>query len=109
MDIEVLKSFGNEWEKDGHHRIYFSDLAGWIGLEVNFHSPGNFDYASLGGESISKLEALDLLKCLRVGRLWFDIKKEKFFYRFNKCHGLSGSKIANLIIEAIEKEVCNDI
>lgn len=78
--IEALKILGNYWQtSDGSkRRIYFNDLAQYIGLDCGFYGTGNVSSATLNGEKISNTKATAMLSQFNSGKLWFDLSDDKF-------------------------------
>ena len=77
--IAVLKTLGTEWEAHGKHRIYFNDLAEYVGLDCDYYNTGNVSSARLNGEKISNTRASAMLSQLNSGKIWFDYADSKFY------------------------------
>lgn len=79
MDVKVLKEIGGqEWQKNGMHRVYFNDLAGWYGLRTTRYNSGNISGATLNGEAVSNTYARKLILDLIDAKLWYDVPTKKW-------------------------------
>jgi len=83
LNVEKLKEMGNEWIKGDHHRIYFNNLAEMYGLETGRYGTGNISSATLDGEKTSNNQARRIASDLKELKIWYDVKKGKFFSRTN--------------------------
>lgn len=72
---------GNEWQRNGEHRIYFNDLGRWYGVETVRYGTGNINGAWLNGVELSNNKARQLLVHLNSAQLWFDVAEGKFMSR----------------------------
>ena len=78
MNIQkMIENGGREWRGGKKHRVYFNDLAGLYGLEIDRYRTGNISRAELHGEKISNSHARRLIGRL-IGPLWYDVNHEKF-------------------------------
>ena len=72
--LEQLVNIGGRlWEKDGVRRVYFNDLWGLVGLEIDLFGTGNVRNAWLHGEKISNSYANKIIGDLDSMRLWVDL------------------------------------
>jgi hypothetical protein len=71
---------GQLWERDDKRRVYFNNLAQYLGLEVNRYNTGNVSSATLNGDRISNTQATRMLWAIS-GKLWWDAADEKFHWR----------------------------
>lgn len=95
---KLILAGGNEWKKDGKHRIYFNDLNDLIGLEVYYYKSGNVSSAKLNGESISNSEARRIMSALG-GSFYYDVTLGE--WESTKWT----TEYANDLIEAIENKI----
>ncbi len=102
--IEQLKRIGKEWKKGDSHRIYFNNLEKYFGLELIYYKSGNICGAKLDGEEISNSRAGEIRFCLREGKVWYDLKENKFYSRIEDCRTFTGKEMGKFIIEAIKEE-----
>jgi hypothetical protein len=91
---------GKLWERDDKRRVYFNDLAEFLGLEVNRYNTGNVSSATLNGDKISNSQATRMLWAIS-GKLWWDAADEKFHWK-----DLNSAYAAQIILE-IEDRVRN--
>ena len=97
---KTLESLGGKYWPDGDSRIYFNDLARWLG----FHNSGRPFNASLRGETISN--SYEILERCRNTRLWFNTESNKFYARAASGGGeMLRTDEVNQIIEAIRNAV----
>jgi len=76
--LKALKQFGAEWQKGSMHRVYFNDLAGWMGLEVELYNSGNIAHAWDNGAEISNAAARRWMARLADAKVWYDLASDKF-------------------------------
>ena len=79
--IDKIKELGNEWQKGGHHRVYFNDLGTLYGIETGRYNTGNISSATLDGEKISNSQAKRLLQKLFYVKVWFDLTDGQFHHK----------------------------
>jgi len=80
ITVEQLKAVGgSEWQKNGMHRVYFHDLAAWLGLDCSYYNTGNISSARINGERISNSQARRLMHA--VDKLWFDVLTGKWMFQ----------------------------
>ncbi len=77
INIEKMKTIGQEWIKDQHHRIYFNDLEELGGFVIHRYKTGNISSASFNGEKISNSKARKILPD-SFSKLWYDVKTGQF-------------------------------
>lgn len=77
----LVRVGGSRWQKNGMDRIYFNNLYGWYGLEMETYKTGNISSASLDGEKISNSQAKKLESEIGFGKLWFDVPTGKWMAR----------------------------
>ena len=72
--LDIIKTLGREWRTaDGtHQRVYFSNLYGLYGLEVERYGSGNVSSAKLDGHMISNTSARHLCTCLDFATVYYD-------------------------------------
>jgi hypothetical protein len=79
--VEALTAVGGKlWERDDKKRVYFNDLAEYVGLEVNRYHTGNVSSAKLHGDRISNSQASRMLWAIS-GKLWWDAADERFHWQ----------------------------
>ena len=72
--LEQLVNIGGKlWEKNGVRRVYFNDLCGLFGLEIDLFGTGNVRNAWLHGEEISNSYAKKIIGDLDSMKLWVDL------------------------------------
>jgi len=101
---KTLESLGGKyWQAGDKRRIYFNDLARWLGLSYEtYHSSGRPLNASLRGETISNSTAYEIIERCRNTRLWVDLASNKFHARAASGVGeMLRTDEVNQIIEAI--------
>ena len=81
--LEALRQIGNEWQKNGHHRVYLNDLPRWYGLEITRYGTGNISHALLNGEQISNNEARKTISRLGLdlGKVYYDVADDLWYGR----------------------------
>lgn len=94
VDIEKMKTLGKEWIADDKHRIYFNDLRGLYGLELNLYGTGNISSAKVDGVKISNGKARQLATDLDCAKFFYDVNAGTF-----GSVGLSDVKIAKITAE----------
>jgi len=99
----LIKLGGKEWSTSTMHRVYFNDLAELFGLELTHYKTGSVSSATLRGESISNNAGYGLATTLSFGKLWFDIKKGEFGYKFASCKLFSGDQIGEYLVAEITR------
>lgn len=75
---QLTAAGGVEWQKGGHHRVYFNDLAALVGLEVRFFKTGNISAAKLKGTEMSNTKATRMYNNLTSSKFYFDMADGKF-------------------------------
>lgn len=63
---------GKVWVAGDKNRIYFNNLAEFLGLECGFYKTGSVSWATLNGESISNSKGSNLFYQCRQGKIWFE-------------------------------------
>ncbi len=101
--IRQLLVYGNEWEKAGHHRIYFNDLPKLYGLEIEQYKTGNISSAAVDGERVSNSEGQRIIDRLNYSKVWWDYADEQFHGRDIEPSDID--RIVANIEERIERSV----
>lgn len=78
FEHRLVAAGGSRWEKAGHNRIYFNNLAELYGLELSFYNTGNISSATLDGERISNNSARLILSSLNSAKVWYDCNTGRF-------------------------------
>lgn len=92
MDYKILKIIGGqEFKLKYMHRLYFNSLAKWYGLEGSHKDGYVYNH-----ENIDEEEANVIRKKFHSKKLWYDVKKSKFF------HDLDDGEDAFVIVDNIE-------
>jgi hypothetical protein len=112
MNIETLERLGGKrWQRNGSDRVYFNDLALWLGLRVSTYGTGNVSAATLNGEPISNGQAKKLLSRVTGAKFWFDAADGAFHWQFPMVmpgDSNPGREIAQAIrAKAVELEAAN--
>lgn len=94
----LLAIGGKEWIKEGMHRIYFNNLAQFIGFEYETYKTGMVKIASLAGKSISNNQANGLVTTLKVGRVFFDVSTGTF-----QRNNYISTDVFGLVVDGINK------
>jgi len=81
FEARLIASGGKLWERGEHRRLYFNDLMGLYGLEVDRYNTGNISHATLDGEQISNSSARQIADMLGWGKFWYDLNTGKFASR----------------------------
>lgn len=96
IDIEKLKKLGREWKAGDHHRIYFNQIAGWLGLKIE-KVKGVFYFNGVLQEDGRIAKKYDMR--LFNAKIFYDLKKEEFF-----ADGLRKEEI-ELALKNIQKAI----
>jgi len=96
---------GRRWTSGSMDRVYFNDLAAWLGLEYTTYKSGNVSGAKLNGEDISNGSAKRLLADLSSSKFWFDCNTGEFASKFlsdERAETIKANVLARL--EALDAE-----
>lgn len=97
----LVEAGGSEWQKHGHHRIYFNGLTKWYGLETEHYGTGNVSSATLDGERISNSGARTILGDLSYAKIWYDVNTGKFHGK-----GYDIDRYFDTIVDRIKATAC---
>jgi hypothetical protein len=80
LEQTLLDMGANEWQKNGHHRLYVSRevIAEVIGLTWESYKSGSISSAELNGRPLSNSKATRILSNLTSANLYYDVKKSNF-------------------------------
>lgn len=84
MDIKKLVEIGgHEWEKNGHHRVYFSSgvICEMLGLRYETYRTGNICHAELNDTVISNSQARQMLAHYEFSQFYFDVNAHNWRHR----------------------------
>ena len=96
---------GSEWQAHGKHRIYFNDLATFLGLSVNRFNTGNISSAYIDGEKISNTKAREMLSFLSDSKIWFDVDDGEFHHKMGYARRLDREDVVQRVIAAIKAKL----
>lgn len=101
MNIDILKTLGNEWQAGDKHRIYINDLMDLYGLKVEYYNSGNISAAWLDGEKISNSQARTMIDKIASITIWYDFVDNDLHVRYRnekypKTAGVIVSKIREI-------------
>ncbi len=97
---QLVKAGGQLWLKDGMARIYFNDLIGLYGLEVERYESGNPRSVKLDGEPISNNQFSKIYNAIG-SKMWYDMIDGKF-------HGKGFNEkwdCFNVIVDEIKRRI----
>lgn len=94
-EIETMKTMGKEWKSDdgSQHRIYFNDLCGLYGLDVDRYGTGNISSAKLDGKKLSNGKARSLCTTLDFAKVFYDVPAGEFGSK-----GLENDKFTKIVV-----------
>ena len=102
--LDRIKGLGKEWQKGGHHRVYFDNGSYFYGVRTERYGSGNISSATLDGKKISNSEAKRILSKFAYSKLWFDLNDQKF-----RTSGELSSEMFKKTISRIKVEVRGEL
>jgi len=97
---QLTKAGGKLWKKNKLKRVYFGNLPKYIRIEIEQYKTGNISSATLGGLPISNTRAQRIISTLNFGKIWYDLKTDKFETK-------NLDEYADEIIESIKSDINN--
>ncbi|GGD38306.1 hypothetical protein [Aureimonas glaciei] len=73
--VERIIAAGSVWAKAGRRRVYFNNLADFLGLEFT-HCMGKVSFATFRGKKMETGMASAIFAGLKAAAIWFDLDTE---------------------------------